>query len=200
MDNRIEVSKRCDPNATEFELHGDKKGACGEPNNSLFKIAMDIQLIIKENENKKAQMSPAYDVFRDFSISRFQVEEILSRWIFRGKDKFNFDLRYAACEWMADNLEHIVNTIIPPSHPQTLVASNIAALGAVAFIFSAVAIVLAVGTSTGLLYQYREGTLMNGSQIPFLVFLLAGLLLVSIGSVLLALEPNKGTCVGELYN
>ena len=199
LDNRIETSKTCDPTATKFDLYGDEKGACGEHSTSLSKIAMDMQLVIKANENKKAQMSPAYDVFRDFSISQFQVDEILSTWIFRGKDKFNFDLRYATCEWMADNLEHIVQTFIPPSHPRALVASKSPAVGVVAFILGAVAIVLTAGTSMGVLRQYREGTLMKGSQISFLVFLLAGLLLVSIGSILLALEPSKGTCVGELY-
>merc|ERR1740121_2905494 len=129
LENRIDIRKRCDLAATESDLYGDEKGACGEHHDSLAKVAsVDMQLNIKENGNKKAQMSPAYELYKDFSISEFQIREILSKWILRKKDKYNFDLRFTACEWIADNLEHVVQSFVPPSHPRIFVASKSVAL------------------------------------------------------------------------
>jgi len=197
--NRIDILKRCDPTATEFDLYGDGKGACGETSYSLSKIAsVQLQLNIKENRNKKAQMSPAYEVYRDFSISEFEVEDLLSKWLLRRKDKYNFDLRYVSCEWVTENLEHIIQNFVPPSHPKIFLTSK-SPVTVVAYIFSIAAIMLALGTMTGIFYQHHKGIIIRGTQLEFLQFLLAGLLLTSIGSFLLVLEPSKGTCVGSIW-
>ena len=41
LDNRVDIMKRCDPDATEFDLYGDSKGACGKPHVTTQKFAVD---------------------------------------------------------------------------------------------------------------------------------------------------------------
>lgn len=201
LDNRIDILKRCDDSATEFDIYGDEKGACGRPSIFTMKAAVgNMQLNIQENKNPKSRMSPAYEVYDDFYITDLQVDEILTEWVDRGVDKYNFDLRFATCKWMADNLEYIVETVIPPDHPRIFVEpSNTSPLTIVTLVLSAIAIILTIFTAFGMCIKWRQGTLGRGVQIEFLALLLAGLLLVSIGSLLMALEPTKETCVGSIW-
>ena len=145
-------------------------------------------------------MSPAYDLYKAFSITELRVNEILSERNSRGKDKPNFDLRFATCKWVAKNLDHIVENWIPPSYPRQLVGgAKHDPFTIVALVFSAIAIILTAGTACGVRYKQQQGTLARTAQIEFLVLLLAGLLFVSIGSLLLALPPSKGVCVGSIW-
>ena len=151
--------------------------------------------------NPKSRMSPAYDVYEAFTFRDFevQVNEILTDWILRGVDKYGFDLRFATCKWLADNLDKIVEKFVPPSHPQVFVSSQDFGLTIAAIVFSAIAILLTVGTIGGILYKHRKGKLGRGTQIEFLLLLLAGLVMVSVGSLLMAVEPSTGSCVGSIW-
>lgn len=117
--------------------------------------------------------------------------------------KYGFDLRLATCKWMTENLEHIMKSFVPPSHPRKLVPSNNSGLTIAAFLISAVSILLAVFTTGGIIYKKREVSLGRSRQVlpqvEFLLFLLVGILMVSIGGLLLATEPSKGTCIGSMW-
>jgi hypothetical protein len=69
-------------------------------------------------------MNLVYFVYNDFTVNTAVVNNILTSWVGRGVDKCGFDLRYSTCDWMAENLEHVAKSYIPPSHPRTLVESN----------------------------------------------------------------------------
>lgn len=59
------------------------------------------------------------------------------------------------------------------------------------------ALLLAVATAGGLAWKHaRCGRV---AQLEFLLLLLAGILLVSLGSLLLALAPTTGTCVASVW-
>jgi len=201
VENRVDSLKRCDSSATEFELYGDEKGACGEPSVNLQKIAVgNMRSNIQDNESPRSQMSPAYDVYKDFSITDLQVADILSEWADRGQDKFNFDLRFATCKWMAENLDNIIKSAVPPTHPRTFAGdTGTTPLTIVALVFSSIAILLTISTVYGMWYKYQQGSIATAAQIEFLALLLVGLFLVSIGSLLLALEPSKWTCTGSIW-
>lgn len=201
LENRVDVEKRCAPDATDFELYGDEKGACDEPSVFLMKVAVgNFQSSIAENANPKSRMSPAYDVYKDFSITTLQLDQILTEWTNRGQDKFNFDLRFATCKWMAENLEEVIESVIPPSHPQIFErVSKTNPLAIIALVFSCIAIMITLGVSCAMGRKHHQGKIGRAAQIEFLALLLAGLLLVSVGSLLMALEPTNGTCVASVW-
>jgi len=201
VENRVNLLKRCDPSATEFDIYGDEKGACGEPFTSTQKLAVgNMQSNIAESLNPKSRMSPAYDAYKDFSITELQVADILTAWVDRGRDKFGFDLRYATCEWMVENLETVIQSVVPPTHPRAFKgASNTSPLAIVALVFSAITITFTICTVCAMWHKHQKGAIGRAAQIEFLVLLLVGLFLVSIGSLSLALEPSKWTCTGSIW-
>ena len=72
----------------EFELYGDDIGACGEPSVNLQKIALgNMQSNIQDSNSPRSQMSPAYEVYTDFSITELQVADVLSEWADQGQDQ-----------------------------------------------------------------------------------------------------------------
>ncbi|KAL7548819.1 hypothetical protein ACHAWF_012077 [Thalassiosira exigua] len=196
VEHRIDTAMRCDVEANEFDIYGDEKGACGEPDILIQKVASNMQETIGGSKNPKARMSPAYDAYKSFSLTVLQQQEILTAWAERGKDRANFDLRYATCKWMADNLEHIVESFVPADHPLTFVEeSTTTPATIIALLFSAVAIVVSSATTFGIVRLHSKRLLGRAAQIEFLSLLLAGIFLASIGSLLLAVPPSDGTCV-----
>ena len=148
-------------------------------------------------------MSPAYEAYKEFSITKLEVDKILSDWVDRDLDRDNFDLRFTTCQWVADNLEVIVEKLVPESYPRSFVETSKNyyrnGMTIVALVISMIAISTVMGVTAGILYRHKQGTLGRGAQINFMVLILVGLFLVSIGSLLLALEPSKGSCVGYLW-
>ncbi len=96
-----------------------------------------------------------------------------------------------------------MKSFVPPSHPRTMVLSNNSGLTIAAFLSSAVAILLAMCTTGGIIYKKRQVSLGRSTQVlpqvEFLLFLLVGILMVSIGGLLLAIEPSRGTCIGSIW-
>ena len=144
-------------------------------------------------------MSPAYAAYDAFSMSTPEMNYVLSKWVSRGIDKFGFDLRFATCQWLVDNLEYIVEKAVPPSYPRTLVVSQSSALTIAAITFGIFAVIICVCTTGGITYKYRKGRLGKSAQISFLVFLLIGLIMVSVGGLLLAFKPSNGTCTSAMW-
>jgi len=67
----------------------------------------------------------------------------------------------------------------------------------VALALGALAILITTGTASAVLCGFRKGSIK--AQIEFLGLLLFGLLLVSTGSLLMALEPSEGTCIASMW-
>jgi hypothetical protein len=57
---------------------------------------------------------------------------------------------------------------------------------------------IVAGTACGILYKWRKETL-KCVQIEFLCFLLVGMLMISIGGLMLALELSTGTCTASVW-
>jgi len=94
---RVDILKRCDSGATEFELFGDKEGACDDIPVGVKRVVVgNLQENIKQNKNLKTAMSPAHDLITNFQLTSFELDEILQAWLSRGIDKDNFDLRHAS--------------------------------------------------------------------------------------------------------
>jgi hypothetical protein len=163
----------------------------------------EMQQTILTNPNPKAQMSPAYDAFKEFSITDLEVDEILSEFVDRNLDRANFDLRFATCQYVADNLADIVEKLVPLSHPRSFADTSAqfyqSAMTIVALLFSIIAILSALATAGCVVYKNKNDTLGRGAQFDFMMLILAGLFLIALGSLLLALEPTKGTCVGAIW-
>ena len=194
MDHRVDVAKRCDSNLSDYDMYGDSRGACADEHQTIFKMASK-----KLQELGESNTSPAYEVFQAFTMTSFQVDTVLFDWVSRGVDKFGFDLRFATCQYLADNLKDVVKTVMPPSHPRTRIVSQSTALTITAITFGIIAVIICVCTTGGITYKYRKGTLAKSAQIIFLVFLLVGLIMVSIGGLLLAFQPSNGTCTSAMW-
>ena len=182
-------------------MYGDSRGACGDQQITVYKIAAKkfSESNGEKKDNLRATMSPAYDAYDAFTMSTAEMNYVLSTWVSRGIDKFGFDLRFATCQWLVDNLEYIVEKAVPPSYPRTLVVSQYKILTIVAIIFGVIAIMIVLVTAGGIWYKHRKGTLSRSAQFIFLLFILAGLLMVSVGGLLLAFQPSSGTCTGALW-
>ena len=154
---------------------------------------------IQNHHNPKARLSPAYKLYSDFTMNTAELNDILSRWIKRDTDKYGFDLRLATCEYVANDLERVVKNFIPPSHPRTIVQSQNSALAIIAISFGVFAMLTSAATTAGILYLHKKERLSKSAQIEFLLLLLAGLMLVSVGGFSLALEPSTGTCTASMW-
>lgn len=129
-------------------------------------------------------MNLVYFVYNDFTVNTAVVNNILTSWVGRGVDKCGFDLRYSTCDWMAENLEHVAKSYIPPSHPRTLVESNKIAISANHLWCNCYYDRFGHGRYYHL--QEKEETILGrASQIEFLLLLLAGLFMSSIGGLLI---------------
>ena len=160
---------------------------------------MGIKSSIHKNDNPKARMNPAYFVYQELTMTSVAYKSIMSNWVRRGVDKYGFDLRYATCEWVADNLEYIAKSLIPESHPRTFVVTNNSVLTIVAIAIGAVSVLTAFCTLVGIVYKYKKGILCKAAQFEFLFLLGSGLVLVAIGGLLLGVEPSAGTCTTSVW-
>jgi hypothetical protein len=128
-------------------------------------------------------MSPAYDLYDEFVMSTEALNDVMSNWVSRGVDKDGFDLRFATCDWVADNLEDIMKRMIHQSYPRTLVVTTQMALTIVAGIFAVIAIITVISTMGGIVYKKKKNSFSRSAQIEFLLLLLAGLLMVSVSAM-----------------
>ena len=198
-ENRISASDRCyfeDP-ADQF---GDPVGSCDEAPQLLHKvIAANFYSSIYDNSISEAQKSPAYNTIQAFKISELQYGEILNAWISRGVDKYGFDPRLATCKWFVENLDHI-ESFIPRSYPRVAIQKDFYddSLNIVALAVACVALLLSL-VSTICTYLWRESYSIAFAQVEFLFLLLLGLVLVSLGAVTLATEPNSESCIASSW-
>ena len=195
-ENRIDVINRCESTATEFDLLGKKEGACKVGPVALKKIALgSMEANIKNHKDPRAQMSPAYDFYKNFEFTELHMSGILSELSKTNIDQGS-DLRFLTCNWVVNNMDHIFN-LIPKSHPRTFVeTSGMIGFAIVAVTLSVAALLVVLVTTVLVTYRNRQAT---NKQIEFLVLLLAGLFMVALASLLMALNPSSGTCITSVW-
>lgn len=195
---------RCAVNTTESERLGDPAGTCDEPIESLQKVISTALLEITNGPNiPEALRSPAYHAIKEFTISNLRMTDMFSYWHKRSTDKWEFGTRDGVCEWLVDNLEYL-ESFVPPSFPRVihshdrLFTDQWNTVSILALCLALVALVLVV-VFGGVTYVQRKKPAMQRAQVFFLALLLAGLLLVAVGSVEGAFSPRDGTCIATAW-
>jgi len=125
------------------------------------------------------------------------MNEILYRWVAEGQSAYAG--RKAVCEWVIEH-EKDLRSFIPLGYPKTLAGEDSyeKPLLSVALGIAAVSVFYSFVT-TVIVYWYRSVKVFVYAQVPFVLMVLVGMLLVGIGSILIALEPQDGICVSQKW-
>ena len=199
IDARILRDNRCGNDDFDLKV-GDPVGACDYPPKSLKKlISGGFYDSVFDPNIPEALWSPAYDVVRNFHISDLQLNQMLSYWLERGTDKWNFDPRDAACRWVVENIE-LVESFIPQGHPRVVEEEHhweqpVFEVSRVVSYMAACLVLM----SCVLLYIQKNKRVMRLAQVDFLSLVLFGLLLVSVGAVLTSLPPSDNICIASTW-
>lgn len=179
---------------------GAPEGAC-EQDTQILQMVRGTSLVdIGENpEVNRALWSPARQSLELFEITNSQFSSIFEAWIDRDTDKLGYGLRDATCRWVVDNLD-VIQNFVPESFPRTLrkkrVQGSLASLSA--FTLSSLAVLLMVGAAWGI-YRRRTTKIMYHTQLGLSYTIIAGLLLVAVGAVTLALPASTAVCVSHIW-
>jgi hypothetical protein len=191
---------QCSQFASFEERMGDKAGTCDEPEEALQRVVVEaLKEITIGDDIPAAVKSPAYYAVKEFKIDNIQIGDIFTRWVEQYDRDKHIGLREATCEWAVDNLEFLQG-YVPDSYPRVVEESDDrrSALSISATTIAAVAIVCSLATSV-VTYLNRKRTSITLAKIEFLWILLAGLLLVSTGSLVGSLPPTDATCVATTW-
>jgi hypothetical protein len=195
IDARVVEEERCSSNITI--QRGPPEGACDSDTHATQK---GIIANLHETSGSGATdffQSPAYDAIKAFKITDLQQRQMLQHQIEQnGRDRYGYDAREAVCFWAAENVD-LLWRFVPRSYPRNIQVESDAyqqplLKGAIGVgVLSAIFVLFAAA----LVFHYRRENVMVFAQVDFILLLLAGLLFVSIGAVLSALEPQNGLCV-----
>lgn len=194
MNNRVNDEQRC---SDDLETRvGDPLGSCDEPPIPILKITGGwLYEATFGNHTPVALQSPAYDVLRSFRVSGAEVGEMFEYW-----RRNPTDPRDGICQWAIDNIEKL-QSFIPRHFPRVLrdeSKSMREPLSLAAVVFGTIATVCVVIT-TCVTYIQRDRRVMQHSQVEFLWLLLAGLLLVSLASIMSSIPQNNAICIAAVW-
>lgn len=197
-ENRILIEDRC---SDVFEDRvGSPEGACAEPTVLLRKVLSAGFKEATHNPNvDRALWSPAYETVQKFQISNVQLEEISRSALQRKTDKWNYDLKEAACHWVVENMD-FVELIMPESYPRAIQdqPARQRAGSVLATIVSYLALVL-ICWCFSLVYRGRGTKVIQRRQIEFLYLYLVGLLLVAVSSILTLYPTSDRNCTATFW-
>jgi hypothetical protein len=191
---------RCSDTASFEDRMGDKAGTCDEAEEALQSVIVKaLKEITMGDDIPEAVKSPAYDAVKEFKIHNLQIGEIFLRWVHTYHRDTHIGLREAACEWVVDNLD-VLEAFVPDSFPRVVkeMDSQPTTLSISATIVAGAAIVCSLAASAAT-YVNRGKTSIILAQIEFLWILLAGLTLVSTGSLVGSFKPTDATCVATVW-
>ena len=197
IDHRIDPFARCeeeDPNL----LFGDPRGSCMEaPQNLLKAISKSLKEISFDSGTASALHSPAYDAVSNIRISELQIGQIFEYWFSKSVDKWGLDPRDATCQWVLENIDTL-RSFIPSDHPRVVKDTNLLYKQSVIYVAMTLACMAICASlcATVVVIILRDKPAMRYSQVEFVILLLLGLLLVSVGSLLTVLNPTDRICVG----
>jgi len=196
LNSHVTADDRCSTNDTK--QFGSPAGACAsEP---IFYKKLIVSNLFENTYNvKESRRSPGYAAIKSFQISNLDVSEIISGWNSLDEERWSYDSREATCQWVAENLENL-GKFIPATYPRTMeiakVYSDVITYVAMAF---AVISFLIVVVTTALVYKYREKKVFKYAQVHFLMILLLGLLMLSIGAIITSLKPSNAVCLSRSW-
>jgi hypothetical protein len=194
--NRVDTEARCSEDI--WERRGDSRGACDQEFHSLVKVVSSSlkQQALTEPPDTK---SPGYDLIKNLKLTDLELNEMLRRWVGKRVDPFGNDAREAVCSWVVENYEGLLE-FLPPGYPKHVDLVNpynegymIAAL--VCGIFTSL-IVLAIAVAS---YRFRRRRVFIYAQAHVIMAILVGFLLISIGAILLAVEPSSAICIAQVW-
>lgn len=203
LDHRIKTDDRCSADlATRV---GHPLGVCDEAPHIIAKlIGGRLFDDVYAPHITPPLYSPAYDVLRAFQVSGAEVGQIFDYWLKRrGGNTSSIDdgARVAICDWVVDNFDTL-ESFIPRNYPRTMqekpnVTRGALPVAAISVASIAIVVVLVASATT---YRQRHRLVMKHAQVEFLWLLLAGLLLVSIGALLIGIPPSSdGECVAAVW-
>jgi hypothetical protein len=122
INHRISVDDRCGDDG-QMKL-GDPRGACDYQPLKLDKmLSRNLRELSFDPSIPEALWSPSYDAIKAFRVTELEQSNFLTDWLERGVDKWNFDPRDAACQWVVENLE-LVQSFIPQDYPRVIQEVN----------------------------------------------------------------------------
>ena len=182
-ENRIEPQDRC--STDKAKRVGNKLGACGE---SVKALSMIMSTAVYETSKgaaagtSEALWSPAYDVLQLYKFSNIQLSDVTSEYWATGNNIGS--PRDAVCQYLVDNFEEFVLPMIPRTYPRSIeTQSNNDVLSYLSLVLGCVAFLVVVVTML-CVYQKRHTSVMNAAQVDFMMLVLAGLLLTTIGATI----------------
>ena len=162
---------------------GSPVGACDGEAHSLLKLITN-NLLPETYAQPEALRSPAYRAIKAVTISELQLGQILDYWSARKIDRWNYDPREAVCRWVAENV-NFLELFIPRTYPRTVQTREKAPVWAASVALGCVSVVL-VASAGAFVVHYRARRAIRYAQVSFLLMILAGLLVTSIGATVLA--------------
>ncbi|CAB9510863.1 Receptor-type guanylate cyclase gcy [Seminavis robusta] len=196
FDSRITSTDTCNPDATPEQLYGSPDGACDTSAQALKKmLSYAFHRITIGDDIAEEFQSPAYEAFQSYQISELSYSEIFQMWKSRGTDPWGYDLRDAVCQFFVQNLD-VFQAFVPESHPRVVVeaeTSKTSGLMEAALGIAAVAVILVI-VSLLVAFRKRKTKVLYHTQNEFLNLILSGMLIVSIGAILLTVAVADWTC------
>lgn len=193
---RVDTEARCSEDI--WERRGDSRGACDQEFHALLRVVslpFQQQAFAEPLDTK----SPGYHLVKNLKLTDLELNAMLRRWVDKQVDPFGNDAREAVCSWVVENYDALVQ-FLPTGYPKILDSVNsydqgymIAALvcGVVASLF-----VVAIASAS---YNYRNRRVIVYAQVHVILVTLGGFLLISIGAILLAVEPTPAICMAQIW-
>ena len=181
---------RCSANFTQRV--GNPGGICDEPAKPLQKL---ISGTLREATYSRtipvAIQSPGYTALMSFTLSELQLN-VIFKYL-----KTMRTPREAVCRWIVENMDYM-NTFVPPSYPRVLQEKNRGVLETVAPILGAVAAVSVLFTGWTVHRNRRKRSIIV-AQIEFLWLILAGLFIIAMAAIVVAMPTSDATCVASIW-
>ena len=193
---RVDTAERCSPDITV--RRGRKAGACDQEAHDLQKIYSRSLRVLTEKVDI-ASRSPGYSLIRNFKVTDLQVSSMLQSWIAPNVDQYGNGARETVCSWVVENLDSLLE-FIPQGYPREVSDKSsyqvwYLQLALAVACATGVAVLLAIAIS----YHYRHTKVFVFAQFYFVLLVLLGFFLISMGSVMNTLEPSWGTCTASVW-
>jgi hypothetical protein len=188
---REEYRNECD-DSWERRI-GVPEEACGDPVEPMRKlINVGLREALSSPDIPEAAKSPAYDILRFFAVTEIQLGELFDA-LEAGPTP-----REAVCNWAIENLDTVLEKLIPPTYPRVTRDEGHSSFGVAAMVVGGVAVLVVVVTSY-FVYQKRTSPSIQYAQVDFLGVLLVGSFLVAIGSILFSAPASNVSCIASIW-
>jgi ABC-type proline/glycine betaine transport system substrate-binding protein len=197
VETRVTPEQRC--SALLEDQAGLASGACDSEAHSLHQIVVANLATQMVDSKSPAEINPAYQATKEFRITDLEMATIFRHWLERGTDRWGYDPHEAVCQFVADNLEDM-QRFVPRSFPREVrkVQTNWQLVNLVALAFGLFGCCLLVITAA-LVWKWQSTKEIRYAQKEFLLLVLGGLFMISVGAVWKSREPTTYTCLGSSW-